>query len=170
MTSPIVPVPPTTVDPSIFALVQHYYGFGYTYPLTAVSGTSEVALILLNNTSAGLTSKTMYSIYRKALCGTSGQSATLRFYSNPTATVAGTAQTVHCTRVNANSPASIIVVTTGPTITVNGTLVGELICGGNASDAANYEIGIDPGNSLLVTVQVSQTAALAGVDLSWIEM
>jgi len=151
---------------------QTYLGnqFAVTLPSTSISGTSEQALILVSNPvtiSSKNNLKSLFVNLRKLIPLTASDTAILRVYVAPTAT-AGTPTTPQNLRP-ASGNASVATASTAPTASANGTLVEVLASTADLASISNMPIVLDPGQSMLVTIQVSASSSISA-QLSWYEL
>ncbi len=164
-------------DHSIFDYFrkQHYLGNYYKYALNFTSGgTTEVAEILLQNPAVAASAFpsgyiSLFVDLRRLSSLTASDSAVMRTYFNPTFSVAGTAQTP----VNVR-PASLNVsnatLTTAPTVSVNGTLIETIAAASYVTTLANDLYILDPGESLLITLQNTASSAAISASIGWFEL
>lgn len=152
---------------------QKYLGNGYKFvmPITT-SGTGEVVHVLLTNPvvsgAAFPVQKGLFVDLRKISGLTAASTNVLRAYLDPTITSAGTPATAIKLRV-ASPNTSVAALSSDPTISANGTLVECLAVGPFGSVVGSELIILDPGHSLLLTVQ-DITSANVCVELSWFEI
>lgn len=154
---------------------QAYLGNRYngTYS-AAVASTSETLILLLSNPAVTISSfpasyVSLFCDLRKLSVLTASQSGILRFYLSPTVTDAGTPQTpVNLRPASPNTGVGVL--TTGPTVSSNGTLVGVLGAATEWSLMESSLIILDPGQKLLVTAQVSTNPTTIATQLEWNEI
>lgn len=154
---------------------QTYLGNSYKYVLNFTSGaTGEVSELLLVNpkvsTSAFPANYTSLFVDLRELTGlTTGNTCVIRSYINPTVSSAGTAQTP--TNMRPASPnLSIATLTSAPSTSANGTLVDLLSVAPLTTISSQELIILDPGQSLLLTVQTSGSGTSCAVGLGWNEI
>ena len=142
---------------------QAYLGNYFHYVNSStVAGTSETALILFSNASTNGVSA--FINYKKGTCLTASHSSLFNFYLSPTVSANGTAVTTVINTRPAMSKTSVMSLYTGPTASPFGTLTSYLMSQTQAPDeSASSLIVLDPGQSLLVTVTVSNA-------LGWFEL
>ncbi len=154
---------------------QTYLGnqFIYSTGSVSISGTSETPLVLISNPTVSGSSfpskyKSLFLNFRKVTCFTSSQSAIFRFYFNPTVTGAGTTETPLNLRP-ANPNLSVATVGLNPTVSANGTYIAALASLAFVSDISTVLAILDPGKSLLITVQCSASASV-NAESGWYEI
>lgn len=151
---------------------QAYLGnsFVYQYGATAVSGTSEVPILLIKNAQTITNSRSVFVNLRRCINLTASQTAIFRFYLNPTVSSAGTPAVAINLRP-AVGTSSIATLTTAPTISANGSLIGMLATTDYGGMADNTMLAVlDNSKSHLITVQVSQDADPVAITLGWYEV
>lgn len=146
--------------------------WNYILAVTA-AGTSEVAQILIANpavtVSAFPASYVSLFVDLRSLVGVTASSNNIvRSYLNPTVSAAGSAAVAINSRTGATN-SGVAVITSGPTISANGTLVEILAAGAYTYVSSNGLFILDPGNSLLITVQ-SATSAVTNVAVGYYEL
>ena len=155
---------------------QAYLANGYVYALnTEITTTAEYPLILLKNPAVSATGfpsgyiSTFLNL-KSLICLTASQSAIIRVYLSPTFSAAGTAATAVNQRV-ASVNTSTTVLTTAPTVSVNGTLI-DMIASNNQNqrDFSQLMTIIDPGKTLLFTVQTTSSSTYIATALSFYEI
>lgn len=155
---------------------QTYLGNQYIYSVASseIGATSETAIILLQNpvvsTNAfpsGYTS--LFVNLRKIICLTASQTAIMRLYLNPTFSAAGTAETPINLRP-ASPNTSIATLSVAPTVSANGTFIEILSSTPMVEDSASKLIVLDPGQTLLITAQVSSDSTFVATELAWYEL
>ena len=130
-----------------------------------ITGTTEQPYILFSNPSTN--TKGLFLNVKK-LTALSANNAYFRFYTNPTVTTNGTALAASNLR-SASTFTSVASVYTIPTVSANGTYLALLASANYVPDISNVLTITDPGQSLLMTVQVSATSAVA-IEFSWYEI
>ena len=153
-------------DPSERAFAVAYREFAVSTGLLTIGGTSETPVIFVTNPSSNV--NFLVSLLRKVLAQTVGHTALFNFYANPTVSANGTALTPVNKRVDSGAPASSMLAYKSPTVSANGSLIGSLMCG-NASVMESSPLALNPNQSLLVTVQVSNASDKVQVDLEYHE-
>lgn len=150
---------------------QVYLGNQYTYSLAnmAATGALEVPLAYLANAlQPGAQAPISLFVNKRRVCGVSGsQAVLLRYYLNPTGVSGGAAQTPLNLKSGSKNT-SIATLKSGPTVTGNGSICSAVFSF-STSDEDSSLIVVDPGSSLLVTVQVSSDTNFT-MDLSWYEL
>lgn len=152
---------------------QTYLGNQYVYSIdTEITSTSEIPFLLLSNPAVSAAAfpnqKALFQGLKKLTCLTVSQSAVLRFYSQPTITGAGTPVTpVNLRPASPNT--SIAALSTSPTVSGNGTLIGVLSSAAFVSNSSDLLLVLDPGQNLFVTVQTTSATTFISFDLSWAE-
>jgi len=150
---------------------QAYEGNEYSFTTNqTVSGTSETALLLFTNptTNASNINKALFLYKRQLASVTSGTTAIINFYSAPTITVNGAAQTSVNKRLA--GAASSMNVYLSPTISANGTLIDSVVVGSLAQAEKADLIIVDPGLSVLMTATVSVGSSKVIVRNLWLEI
>jgi hypothetical protein len=155
---------------------QNYLGNQYIYSLgnNEITSTSETALIYLNNPLVTMGSfpsnyKSLFCNLVKLICVTASETALFRVYLNPTISGAGTTETPTNLR-SASSNTSIALLELSPITSANGTLILTLAAIPGLPDISNVLTILDPGKSLLITVQTSSTSTFIASQLSWYEL
>ena len=105
---------------------------------------------------------------RKLNCLTASQSAILRFYLAPTFSANGTAASIYNLRP-ASPTTPIALAYTIPTVSANGNFIGAISDPTYSSEASSLMVILDPGQSILVTMQASAAATAITTTLSWWE-
>lgn len=148
---------------------QIYLGNQFVYAIGSVEilSTSEIPFLLVSNASTN--KQALFSRLRKILTLTASQSAILRFYSSPTVTGIGT-PVVPINLRPASSTISVAAVSTSPTISANGTLVDVISSPALVSGQSDLMSVLDPGQSMLVTIQTSSATTFVSSELSWYEL
>lgn len=152
---------------------QNYLGNQYNFAITqATGGTSEVTSLYLSNpvvTTTSFQNQSALFVNLRRISGvTASANATMKVYLGPTISVAGTTQTPRNLRP-AWPSTSIATLQSTPTATSNGTLIEGLSALALTSVQSNNLIILDPGKSILVTLQTSVTASVI-VELDWYEL
>jgi hypothetical protein len=153
---------------------QTYLSNQYVYTAaSSLTGTSEVPLYLLSN-PAVMTSSfpanyvSLFQNFSKLICATGSEDIILRYYLNPTVSAAGTPVTpVNLRPESSNTPKAVL--TSGPTISANGSLIKVLASGSFLPDESDILSILDPANSILITVQPSGTCS-GIVVTGWFEL
>lgn len=154
---------------------QSYLANQYAYAVDSEPGTtSEYPLILLSNPAVSASSfpsgyVSLFCQKIRLSCLTASQTAVVRLYLNPTVGSAGTSETPIQLRA-ASSNVSIAALSISPTISSNGKLIDISSASLGLSTTLDVMSVIDPGQSLLVTVQTSSTTTYVGVTLPWWEI
>lgn len=164
------PTPNQVPDHAIldFFNKQVYLGGNFTYSLDAtVAGTSETTVLLLQVPATA--TKSLFFRGGNFAAETATHSALFKLYVNPTISAAGTAQTPINTRT-ASSNASVMALTTAPSVSANGNLVGHVMSNAQTQAQFNQLLILDPGQSLLLTVTVSTAADKIAADVVWYEL
>lgn len=153
---------------------QVYLGNQWNYVLASTSsGTGEVAKLLLVNPA--VTASAFPASYISLFCNlrrlanpTASANTVVRVYLNPTYSAAGSAAMATNSRP-AQPNGKVGALTTGPTVSVNGTLIEVLTAGNFEMAESNSLFILDPGNSMLITV-ASADAAVNDVQFGWFEI
>lgn len=136
----------------------------------ATSGTAEAGAILLTCPVGGLNQKSLFVDLRRAASVTSANSVIVKAYVSPSA-AAGATPLVPVQMRPANTvTTSIASASTAPTVTSNGSLVDVLAGAAFTTLQSDRLIILDPGQSLLITVQTSASATTVELQLSWYEL
>lgn len=152
---------------------QVYLGNQYLYTAnTAITGTSENAIYLLSNPPVSGNAfpnsyKSLFVNLRKFTCATSSQSAVIRFYVSPTATPGSPLTPLNARPLSLNT--SIAALSSGPTASANGSLIGAVATSAFVSNSDNNLLIIDPGQSLLITCQATANSTLVS-EIGWYEI
>ncbi len=153
---------------------QTYLGNRYSYALAfTISGTSEVAkLYLLNPALASGTSfpnqAALFVDLRRMTGATASANTIMRTYIGPTTVSSGSSQTPVNMRP-ASPNLSIATLKSATTAGGNGTLV-ETLSGGEFKTVESRDLIIlDPGKSMLITLQ-SADAAVITAQIGWYEL
>jgi len=70
----------------------------------------------------------------------------------------------------ASTNTSVATLTTAPTVSANGTLIGSVASTAFVPNAANSLFILDPGQTLLVTLIAGSNATNVSAELSWYEL
>lgn len=151
---------------------QTYLGNQYIFSLISSVGTSEIPVLLLRNPAlvgaAFPTGKALFQNIKKLTSLTALNSATFRFYFNPTVSSVGTTQApVNLRPALSNTPVALL--TSAPSVSSNGTFIGSLTSNAFSPDVSTVMEILDPGQSLLVTVQASAISTSVETILAWYE-
>jgi len=146
---------------------QTYLGNQYVASVnsTVITGTTEQALMTLSNPNGN---KISVFLGLRKLTSLSAAGAEFRVYSNPTISSAGTVITPVNLRT-ASGSVSVASVHSLPTASANGTYLNMLVSTNYNSDISNSMLILDPGQSILITAQMSATGAVCA-ELSWYEL
>lgn len=153
---------------------QTYLGNQYTYPFnTNATGSAEVPFILIRNPAVTLSTfpanyVSLFINLKKLSVLTASQNGVLRFYLSPTFSAAGTPQTAVNLRP-ASPNVSSALITTVPTVSVNGTLVEALGTNAFLESESKELMILDPGQTLLATLQPSGNLTVIG-QFNWYEL
>lgn len=152
---------------------QAYLGNQFVYAIgdMEITQTSEYPLFYLSNPSVAASAfpsgwQALMVNLAKIACLTASQNAVLRIYLNPTAS-GGTSETPLNVRPGNTEITSIAALTLSPTASANGSLVETLSSQPGLPDKSSGLYILDPGESMLVTVQTSSTSTYIGSSLSW---
>jgi hypothetical protein len=154
---------------------QTYLGNTFIYSIGSLElmSTAETPLMLITNpvvsSQAFPNNKSIFQGLKKLTCLTAANSVAFRIYANPTVTNVGTPQTPLNLRP-ASPNTSIAALSTSPTVTSNGTLVAILGSANVAPDVSDVLTILDPGQSILVTVQASASSTYVACEMSWYEI
>lgn len=147
---------------------QTYLGNSFVYTTSqTIAGTSETPIILLTNPASN--TKSLFFNLRKLTCTTASHSAIFNFYSAPTISANGTAQTPINFRP-ASATTSSMNIYLSPTISSNGSLMSALISANQTPDVSSVLVVLDPGQSLLTTVTVSNANDKVISEFGWYEI
>ena len=131
---------------------------------------AEANLLLITNPSpSNGTGIALFLNLSKIICTTAATTAVLRLYANPTVSGAGSAKAAVNCRTAYGVTRQQSVVTSGPTTSANGTLVDVVGSSAFLSAESKHMIVLDPGQSLLVTVQGSAASSCTSI-VSFFEM
>ena len=151
---------------------QNYLGNAFIYcnPSVEITSTSEYPLLLLSNPAVSATAfpsgyQSLFVNLKKGTCLTANESAIFRYYLNPTGT-AGTAQTAINLRP-LSTASSIAALSLSPTISANGSPLESMACLAFETVSSSLMAILDPGQSLLVTVQAASTSTYVSPVLGW---
>lgn len=133
-------------------------------------GTSEVPIILIRNTNDLYTQPSLFIGIKKLLSLTTGDGAIMRCYLNPTVTGNGTAATGIINQRPGNSNTATATVTTGPSVSDNGTLVDVISAPALQSGESQLLQILDAGQSMLVTMTTSSSGASTSTIVNWFEI
>lgn len=143
---------------------QVYLGNGFILAnLASLADTNEHNEILISNPSTN--SKSLFFFINRL--GASG-AVTSRIYYNPTVSANGT-PTIPINLRPAYSTLSSALSFTAPTISAVGTNIDTTVCGG-AENESKKMIIIDPGFSILVTLQATTATITVNQELIWYEI
>lgn len=147
---------------------QAYLGNQFVIPVANTSsGTSEVPLILINNSTGS--GKAAFVGLKKISSLTASNSVILRCYLNPIVTGSGTPATPTNIRP-ASTNTSVLTVTTVPTVSANGTLVDEVSAAALSVGVSQIMEIIDPGQTMLITIQTSATSTATSTIIGFYEI
>lgn len=155
---------------------QAYLGNQFAFVLSDFSAgaTSETPFLLLSNPAVSASAfgtgyGSLFQNLRRIISLTANDTVILRAYMNPTVTANGTAKTPVNVRPG-SSNTSIAKLYESPSVSANGTLVD--VIASNAFDPKDSSslLILDPGQSLLLTVQQSAGAGVVGCSLGWFEL
>jgi hypothetical protein len=152
---------------------QTYLGNKYSYTLSiSAAGTSEVAEIYLANpaviTSAFPNQVALFVDLRRMSGLTASANNVMKMYLNPTISSPGTSRTPQNIRP-ASPNASIATLQSAPTASANGSLIEALSSPSFSTVLSNDLIILDPGQSILITIQTA-TSAVVVAELEWYEL
>lgn len=156
---------------------QAYLGNRYNYILSyTAAGTGEVAQILLQNLAVVGSAfpaqngawKALFVDLRSITGLTASDVYTMKTYLNPTVSSVGTAQTPVNLRP-ASTNTSIATVHSAPSVSANGTLVETLASPALGTQMASNLIILDPGQSLLITLQTAISGVI-NAQIGWYEL
>lgn len=153
---------------------QTYLGNEYVYCASnAITGSSETVLYLLKNpvvTASGFPSGYISLFYNlsKLITATDANSCTLRVYLGPTSSASGTAKTPVNLRPKSTNT-SIATLGLTPTVSANGTLIDMITSQSFAQTSSNVMTILDPGKSLLITVQCNTDSTVI-TQMRWYEI
>lgn len=152
---------------------QVYLGNRHSVILAVTSGgTSEVAEVLLSNPAVSAVSfpnqVALFVDLRRLVGQTASANNIVRVYLDPTVTDPGTPLVSHNLRP-ASTNAAVGVATSAPTVGANGTLVEALSSTAAATSESGELIILDPGHSVLITLQTAMSAVV-DLQVSWSEI
>ena len=159
---------------------QSYLGNSFSLPINAqtLSGTSETPIALIVNPSVTGDAfpsgyKSIFNNLRTTASDISSGDGTsyFRYYFNPTISMTGTKTTpVNVRSGSATASIAQCYLSGQFTVSANGTLVRVITAGYSSINDSLLLLIIDPGNSLLVTVQAVTTGATIINANSWWEI
>lgn len=153
---------------------QVYLGnsFVFSNQLT-IGGTSETPIMLLSNpASNGIGNVSPLGLFfnlRKLTCLTAAHTALFNFYANPTVTGAGTPGTPVNFRT-ASATTSKMTIATNPSVSANGKLMAHLMSANQTSNVSQVLVILDPGQTMLCTVTVSNANDVIATEFGWFEL
>ena len=156
---------------------QTYLGNSFiTASSLLLSSTSETPFLLITNPAVSATGfpagyKSLF-INLKRFSSTA-QAVTVRTYAAPTITGSTTANTpVNLRPANANTSIAKIYPNGQFTVSANGTLMSALGLNGTNMPVLDNSLlfVVDPGQSLLITLQAASSTTTVLNDLSWFEL
>jgi hypothetical protein len=150
---------------------QVYLGNQYSVNKSFTIGTSEIALLLLNNVQTGsaVNQKALFQNIFKMALETPLVSLTFNAYLNPVITSAGTAVTpINMRPAYGNN--SIATVTSSPAFSSIGTLVDSISAASQSVSLSELLRILDNGQSLLITGIGSAAGILSNLILQWYEI
>lgn len=164
--------PQNSNDPVSFTLA----GMGFSCTADAVLNSStETPLLLLKNPSSSVVNARAMFFY--AATESSSGIISIKIYSNPTVTSNGGNLTISNNLVQSGVPTSAVNAYSGPSVSANGTkrLTVVSVANGNTNLLNFAQTAIlAPGNSMLVTVSVTNLGLLASANthfyLQWVEV
>lgn len=136
----------------------------------ATAGTDN-PLILLKNPSGSV----IRILVHKIMCGVNVTNtlSLFKIYSNPTITLDGVGLTERSLNIGATVPAVVATAFSLPTLSVLGGDLMNLQIGQNSNSGIlteNYEITIEPNNSILITGNPSSNGREAVITVIWAEV
>lgn len=152
----------------IVQAVRDDKAFTITTELVTIDTNTEKDMILFKNPSSS--GKATLVTHFKFGTDSSNVRTLVRVYSNPTVTTNGTALSLTNTHIKSSPPASSMEAYKFPTISNRGDVLNLDI---NPSDSPSKGLSrwywVDPGNSLLITVENSSANAKTFGDIYWLE-
>jgi hypothetical protein len=151
---------------------QTYLGNNYFVSQTFTVGSSEIPLILLQNTQAG-NAQTLIGVFNdllKVVGKTASNSIILNAYLNPTFSAAGTPITIGNYRSSYGNTKAIATLTSVPTVSANGTLIDSISAPALSVSSSDILKILDNGQNLLITGIASAASTSVGVILGWREI
>ena len=158
----------TVQSTDVARLVSYKKAYVVSTDLVSIPTDDETPLMLLINPS-GSEKKILITHF---LVGTDSNSvrSIFRNYCNPTVTTNGTALIPVNTYIGSSPPASDMEVYKESVVSANGDLLNTAILSEHAeSRGINRYYWIEPGHSLMVTVENDMANAKSYGDVSWIE-
>lgn len=141
--------------------------FGYAASINQpTAGTDNPLYYIRNPNGSGKTLYLRFIAYGIAVANVSG---VVKVWKNPTVSANGTAQTV----VSFGGGTTVVLLTSVPTVTSNGTQLTDAVTGQNSNSTTldiNFEILIAPNNSVLITGNPLSNNRQAEISLRWIEL
>lgn len=136
----------------------------------ATSSVDNALLLLRNPAGSGIT----IWLYRITLGVTpTNTAAEFKLFGSPTITVNGTTQTAYSRNIGGNFPTASGLLTSLPTISVNGNLMKTVNIGQNSNSLVldeRFSFAIQPNNSILITGNPTSNARNAAITLCWTEV
>lgn len=136
----------------------------------ALTGTTETPLALFRNPNGSGKIVRFQKIYFGPTLG--NNYCEYKLYINPTITANGTTVTPVGGRQTGQA-AAIALVTHTPTISANGSLFKSIVASGLSGQTVpldlDFNLFLDPNNSLLVTRTLSSNATIGGTNFEWAE-
>lgn len=156
---------------------QAYLGNQFLYAIgdMEITQTTEYPLFWLQNPSVSAAAfpsgwQALFVNICKIACLTASQNAILRVYLNPTGASDGTAETPLNVRPGNTEITSIASLALSPSSSGNGSIVETLCAQPGLSDKISGLYILDPGESLLVTVQTSSDSTYIGSSIGWYQL
>jgi hypothetical protein len=163
-----------SVTPSadnIAALVIANQVYTVSTSINMTSSGVENPILLITNPGANTKILYIYSLSLGLILA--NNAADFEIYADPTVTTNGTLQTPQSNYVGGGAPASVMNIYTLPTVSSNGTEMGDFFYGQNQNSInflANLSIIIKPGHSILLTGNpINSNNRPANVTLTWVE-
>lgn len=148
--------------------VKEKKSFTSTTDLLTIGSNAEVPLLLLKNPSASGV-KIMITKFKFGTDSANTRTI-IRIYANPTVTANGTALTITNTYIASSLPTPLAETYKSPTVSSNGNILNMDINPINShSKGLNRTYWVDPGSSVLMTVQNNITNAATFGDIYWLE-
>lgn len=153
---------------------QAYLGnqFQVSYSVTSGGSTEVNALYINNNSASGCPAQNGRALFislKKLSSLIASNSAILRVYLNPTGVSGGTPVTPLNVRP-AYPTVSVATVTSAPTATAGSSLLDTLCVAPLSSNSDHDLIVVDPGQSVLITLQASATSTPMNAIIGWYEI
>jgi len=159
-------------DPPFFDVkYQTYLGNQFVFSVNGINLQSmfEIPIILLVNPLKAVASKSLFINIKKLACLTEARTAAFKYYFDPTFESVGRIQHPLNARSNftTESEAQLSIY---PSASLFGQIVTVLSCGPMITNISEVMVILDPGQSQLITAQVSAANTMISCELGWYEL